>query len=178
MASDTVLELTDDNFETEVLQADQPVLVDFWAEWCMPCRMLAPTIEELAGEYNGKVKVGKLDTDTNQKVAATYGISSIPTVILFQNGEIKEQFVGLRSKSARLRTDDASSVSPDRSQATAPARTRNNSKSRVHFMLQRIPECPALLPDGFTSTAWLCLPLVRNPHMRQALRPNQALFLS
>ena len=98
MAGANTLSFTDDNFEAEVLQADQPVLVDFWAEWCGPCKMLAPTIDELADDYTGRVKVGKLDTDTNQKVAAKYGISSIPTVILFHNGEIKEQFVGLRSK--------------------------------------------------------------------------------
>ena len=98
MAGANTLAFTDETFEDEVLAADKPVLVDFWAEWCGPCKMLAPTIDELADEYAGKVKVGKLDTDTNQKVAATYGISSIPTVILFVNGEIKEQFVGLRSK--------------------------------------------------------------------------------
>jgi thioredoxin 1 len=98
MAGPNTQEFSEANFESEVLQSAEPVLVDFWADWCMPCKALAPTIDELADDYAGKVKVGKLDTDTNQKVAATYGISSIPTVILFQNGEIKEQFVGLRSK--------------------------------------------------------------------------------
>ena len=98
MASDTVIEVTDDNFESEVLNSDQPVLVDFWAEWCMPCRMIAPTIEELADEYNGKVKVGKLDTDANRNVPMQYGISAIPTVILFHNGEVVQKFVGVSSK--------------------------------------------------------------------------------
>ncbi len=96
MASENVLELTDQNFETEVLKSAQPVLVDFWAEWCMPCRMLAPTIEKIAKDYVGKVKVGKLDTDSNRDVSTKYGISAIPTVILFKNGQVAQKFVGLR----------------------------------------------------------------------------------
>lgn len=98
MAGENTLTFTDENFETEVLQSDKPVLVDFWAEWCMPCKALGPTIDELAGEYSGKVKVGKLDTDANKGVSIKYGVSSIPTVVLFQGGEIKEKFVGLRGK--------------------------------------------------------------------------------
>ena len=98
MAAESVVEFTDSNFENEVLQANQPVLVDFWAEWCQPCRMLAPTIDALAGEYTGKAKVGKLDTDSNRNVAMQFGIAAIPTVILFQNGEVKKKFVGLTSK--------------------------------------------------------------------------------
>jgi thioredoxin 1 len=98
MASENVKEFTDQNFETEVLQASEPVLVDFWAEWCMPCRMLAPTIEKIAGEYSGKVKVGKLDTDSNRDVAMKYQISAIPTVILFKGGQIVQKFVGLRQE--------------------------------------------------------------------------------
>src|SRR5580700_239523 len=82
MAGQNVLELTDQNFEQEVLKSTQPVLVDFWAEWCMPCRMLAPTIEKIATDYVGKVKVGKIDTDANREVSIKYGISAIPTVIL------------------------------------------------------------------------------------------------
>ena len=98
MASENVKEFTDQNFEAEVLKSDQPVLVDFWAEWCMPCRMLAPTIEKIAKDYAGKVKVGKLDTDANRDVAAKYSISAIPTVILFKNGEVAQKFVGLRKE--------------------------------------------------------------------------------
>ena len=96
MASANVREFTDSNFESEVLNSEVPVLVDFWAEWCMPCRMLAPTIEKLADSYAGKVKVGKLDTDANREVAMKYGISAIPTVILFRNGQIAQKFVGMR----------------------------------------------------------------------------------
>ncbi|MAE62020.1 MAG: thioredoxin [Planctomycetaceae bacterium] len=98
MASDAVLEITDDNFEAEVLQSDQPVLVDFWAEWCMPCKMLAPVIEELAGDFAGKVKVGKLDTHSNLDTAVKYGIQAIPTVILFSGGQEARKFVGITSK--------------------------------------------------------------------------------
>ena len=98
MAGANTQTFTDDNFEQEVLQADEPVLVDFWAEWCSPCKALGPTIDELANDYNGKVKVGKLDTDANKDVSIKYGVSSIPTVLLFHGGEIKEKFVGLRSK--------------------------------------------------------------------------------
>src|ERR1044071_10471270 len=98
MASANVTEFTDDNFEAEVLKASVPVLVDFWAEWCMPCRMLAPTIEKIAASYQGKVKVGKLDTDANRDTAMKYGISAIPTVILFKNGQIAQKFVGLRQE--------------------------------------------------------------------------------
>lgn len=98
MASEAVLELTDANFESEVLKSDQPVLVDFWAEWCQPCRMLGPTIDELATDYQGKVKVGKVDTDSNRDTAVKYGIQSIPTVMLFQNGEVIKKFIGLSPK--------------------------------------------------------------------------------
>ncbi|TVQ54088.1 MAG: thioredoxin [Phycisphaerales bacterium] len=98
MASQTVLELTDSNFESEVIKSDVPVLVDFWAEWCQPCKMLAPTIDELAAEYDGKVKVGKVDTDANREVSVQFGISAIPTVILFKDGEIQKKFVGLTPK--------------------------------------------------------------------------------
>ena len=90
MASENVQEFTDDNFEQEVINSKEPVLVDFWAEWCMPCRMLAPTIEKLATDYKGKVKVGKVDTDANRDISIKYGISAIPTVILFKNGQVAE----------------------------------------------------------------------------------------
>jgi thioredoxin 1 len=98
MASENVKEFTDQNFENEVLKSDQPVLVDFWAEWCMPCRMLTPTIEKIAKDYAGRVKVGKLDTDANRDVAMKYSISAIPTVILFNNGQVAQKFVGLRQE--------------------------------------------------------------------------------
>ncbi|MEI8196960.1 MAG: thioredoxin [Phycisphaerae bacterium] len=98
MASANVLQLTDASFDKDVIQSDTPVLVDFWAEWCGPCRMLAPTIEELAEEYKGKVKVGKVDTDANRGTAGKFAISAIPTVILFNKGQIAQRFVGLKSK--------------------------------------------------------------------------------
>src|SRR5712671_5566752 len=98
MAGQNVIELTDDNFEQEVLKSAQPVLVDFWAEWCMPCRMLAPTIDKLAKDYAGKVKVGKVDTDSNREVAMKYRIDAIPTVILFKDGQVAQKFVGLKQE--------------------------------------------------------------------------------
>ena len=98
MASENVKEFTDQNFDSEVLKSDQPVLVDFWAEWCMPCRMLTPSFENIAQDYAGKVKVGKLDTDANRDVAMKYSISAIPTVILFRNGQVAQKFVGLRQE--------------------------------------------------------------------------------
>ncbi len=98
MANENVVEFTDGNFQSEVLESDQPVLVDFWAEWCMPCRMLAPTIEEVADDFAGKAKVGKIDTDANREVSVQYGISAIPTVILFKGGEVVKKFVGLTKK--------------------------------------------------------------------------------
>jgi len=98
MASEHVVEFTDQNFETEVLGSDQPVLVDFWAEWCAPCRMLAPVIDKLAKDYAGKVKVGKVDTDSNRDISIKYSINAIPTVILFKNGQVAQKFVGLRQE--------------------------------------------------------------------------------
>ena len=93
-----VREFTDANFQDEVLGADGPVLVDFWAPWCGPCKMLGPTIEEIAGQYEGKVTVGKLNTDENPQVAASRGISSIPTVMLFKGGEEVERVIGVSPK--------------------------------------------------------------------------------
>jgi thioredoxin 1 len=92
------LEFTDANFQDEVLNADQPVLVDFWAEWCGPCKMLGPVIDELAGEYEGKAKVGKIDIDNNRDAAVQYGIQSIPSIIIFKNGEVVNKFVGISPK--------------------------------------------------------------------------------
>ena len=98
MASENVKELTDTNFEAEVIKSTTPVLVDFWAEWCGPCKMLTPTIEKLANDYAGKVKVGKVDTDSNRDISMKYGFSAIPTVILFKNGQVAQKFVGLRGE--------------------------------------------------------------------------------
>jgi thioredoxin 1 len=85
---------TDENFDNEALQSDLPVIVDFWAAWCGPCRMIAPIIEDLADEYNGKAKIGKLDVDENQQTAIKYGVRSIPTVLFFKGGEIKDTIIG------------------------------------------------------------------------------------
>lgn len=98
MASANVKEFTDSNFESEVIGAQEPVLVDFWAEWCMPCRILAPTIDDVADEQAGKVKVGKLDIDGNQQIATQLGISAIPTVVIFKGGAVAKKFVGLTKK--------------------------------------------------------------------------------
>lgn len=91
--------LTDDNFPSEVLQSDQPVLVDFWAAWCGPCRMVSPIVEELVGEYEGRAKVCKLDVDAAQKTAQEYGIRSIPTLLIFREGKVADQVIGAVPKS-------------------------------------------------------------------------------
>ena len=92
------LEITDANFEEVVLKSSQPVLVDFWAEWCGPCRMLGPIIEELSSDYNGKAVIGKIDVDTNQKFAAQFGVRNIPTVLIFKDGELANRQVGVSQK--------------------------------------------------------------------------------
>jgi thioredoxin 1 len=94
--------VTDGTFETLVVKSDRPVLVDFWATWCPPCLQIAPILEELATELDGKLTIGKLDTDENQDTAATYGVFSIPTLLLFKNGEPVERIVGFKPKGALL----------------------------------------------------------------------------
>lgn len=101
------LQLTDDNFASEVINSNIPVLVDFWATWCAPCLAIAPTIEALSMEYEGKIKVGKLDVDHNQLTAANFGVRSIPTLLLFQNGEVVDQVVGNVPKKVLVQKMDA-----------------------------------------------------------------------
>ena len=98
MAGLNIVNLTQDNFAKEVLESPTPILVDFWAEWCGPCKMIAPVLDELADEYDGRVKIGKVNIDNEQGLAAEYGVRAIPTLLLFQNGQVAEQIVGLKSK--------------------------------------------------------------------------------
>jgi thioredoxin 1 len=102
-----VVELTDTNFQAEVLDSSQPVLVDFWAPWCGPCRMIAPLIEELASEYVGSVKVGKLTIDDSPLAASNLGVSSIPTLMVFKGGQVVDRFVGVQAKNRLQKALDA-----------------------------------------------------------------------
>ena len=97
--SDNLVHTNDSNFDADVINSEKPALVDFWAEWCGPCRTLGPVIEELAGHYDGKVSVAKVDVDSNQQIAMKFGIRSIPTVMLFNKGELVSSFVGVRPRS-------------------------------------------------------------------------------
>ncbi len=100
------LEITDNNFE-DVLKSDHPVLVDFWAEWCGPCKMIGPIVEELAGDYEGKAVIGKVDVDTNPEVSAKFGIRSIPTLLVFKNGEVVDKQIGAVPKNVLAQKLDA-----------------------------------------------------------------------
>ncbi|MEO8666459.1 MAG: thioredoxin [Ignavibacteria bacterium] len=101
------IEITDANFEQEVLKSELPVLIDFWAVWCGPCKMIAPMVEEIAAEYEGRVKVGKLDIDNNQQVSVKYGIRSIPTLLIFKDGKIADQIVGAVPKASIVQKLDS-----------------------------------------------------------------------
>jgi thioredoxin 1 len=105
--SEHVKEVTDQSFDQEVLQSQQPVLVDFWAAWCAPCRMLAPTIDQVADDYVGKAKIVKLNVDDNAETSGRYNIRGIPTLLLFKDGELKDQIVGATSKDHISRLIDA-----------------------------------------------------------------------
>lgn len=98
MAAANIVTLTTENFEQEVVKSSTPVLVDFWAEWCGPCKMIAPVLDELATEYGGKVKIGKVNIDDHQGLAVQYRINSIPTLLFFKNGQIVDQVIGSKSK--------------------------------------------------------------------------------
>ena len=98
MANAKISQLSEATFDTEVTKANTPVLVDFWAEWCGPCKMIAPLLDELADEYDGKLKIGKVNVDDNQALAGKFGIRAIPTLLIFKDGMVKEQIVGMSSK--------------------------------------------------------------------------------
>ena len=108
MASDSIIELSDSTFESEVVNSDVPVLVDFWAPWCGPCRAIAPIVEEISSSYEGKIKVGRMNVDENQSTTMKFGIRSIPTIIMFKDGEAVDQIIGAVPKGEIERVVDKS----------------------------------------------------------------------
>jgi thioredoxin 1 len=108
MASDAIIELSDSTFESEVVNSDLPVLVDFWAPWCGPCRAIAPIVEEISSSYEGKIKVGRMNVDENQSTTMKFGIRSIPTIIMFKGGEAVDQIIGAVPKGEIERVVDKS----------------------------------------------------------------------
>jgi thioredoxin 1 len=98
MAAPNIVNLTQENFESEVLKSNTPVLVDFWGEWCPPCRALSPILDELADEYQGRIKIGKVNIDNQQALASEYGVRAVPTMLLFNQGQVADQMIGLKSK--------------------------------------------------------------------------------
>ena len=110
MASDKVVVITDAEFDSSVLQSEKPVVLDFWADWCQPCKMLAPTVEEIAGEYEDTIKVGKLNVDDNPSTATKYGIRGIPTLLFFKGGQVVQQITGVKPKAEIKKIIDGSLV--------------------------------------------------------------------
>jgi thioredoxin 1 len=112
LLSDNTIELTTENFDAEVLQSDVPVLVDFWAVWCAPCRMIAPVVEEVAETYSGKVKVGKLNVDENGDIATRYNVRGIPALLMFGDGQVRDQMVGAGSRDRIVNMIEKASTAP------------------------------------------------------------------